>query len=84
MKDNRVYFLILVQVEKSETPFVKKKLMEPPDSRRIGEGPVSIQYFLKKKFQLIGAGVRDSCGKKLVEGDPVGERREGSRTARGK
>ncbi|TKH02616.1 hypothetical protein FC678_25755, partial [Peribacillus simplex] len=68
----------MVQGEKSETPFVEK-LMEPPDYRRIGEEPVSLQYFLKKKFQLIGAGVRDSCGEKRVEGDPAGERREGSR-----
>ncbi|MDQ7864836.1 hypothetical protein RCO48_38205 [Peribacillus frigoritolerans] len=28
--------------------------------------------------------VRDSCGKSVAKGDPAGERRGGSRTARGK
>ncbi|MEP9407746.1 hypothetical protein ABKP09_15630 [Peribacillus frigoritolerans] len=28
--------------------------------------------------------VRDSCGKSVAKGDPTGERRGGSRTARGK
>ncbi|MDQ7863498.1 hypothetical protein RCO48_28185 [Peribacillus frigoritolerans] len=34
---------------------------------------------------MIGAGVRDSCGKKRVSGEePTGESRGGSPTARGK
>ncbi|MFJ5748900.1 hypothetical protein ACIP97_10000 [Peribacillus frigoritolerans] len=33
---------------------------------------------------MIGAGVRDSSGKSVSRGDPAGESREGSRTARGK
>ncbi|MBT2618604.1 hypothetical protein J7I96_24965, partial [Bacillus sp. ISL-78] len=33
---------------------------------------------------LIGAGVRDSCGKCASRGDPAGESRGGSPTARGK
>ncbi|MFE3975057.1 hypothetical protein ACFX4L_22015, partial [Peribacillus sp. YIM B13482] len=31
-----------------------------------------------------GAGVRDSCGKSASRGDPAGESRGGSPTARGK
>ncbi|MGE8021691.1 hypothetical protein ACQKOM_22785 [Peribacillus frigoritolerans] len=35
--------------------------------------------------ELIGAGVRDSCGNTRPRGDPAGaKRRGGSRTARGK
>ncbi|AZV60237.1 hypothetical protein AM232_08245 [Bacillus sp. FJAT-21352] len=33
---------------------------------------------------MIGAGVRDSCGKSASRGDPAGESRGGSPTARGK
>ncbi|MED4689148.1 hypothetical protein P9593_10480, partial [Peribacillus frigoritolerans] len=36
------------------------------------------------KTKLIGAGVRDSCGKSASRGDPAGESRGGSPTARGK
>jgi hypothetical protein len=40
--------------------------------------------YLKGKTKLIGAGVRDSCGKSASRGDPAGESRGGSPTARGK
>ncbi|MFJ5749879.1 hypothetical protein ACIP97_15055 [Peribacillus frigoritolerans] len=33
---------------------------------------------------MIGAGVRDSCGKSASRGDPAGESRGGSPTAHGK
>ncbi|MBR8645629.1 hypothetical protein KEH51_21300 [[Brevibacterium] frigoritolerans] len=33
---------------------------------------------------MIGAGVRDSCGKSVSRGDPAGTSRGGSLTARGK
>ncbi|MDQ7860737.1 hypothetical protein RCO48_05575 [Peribacillus frigoritolerans] len=33
---------------------------------------------------MIGAGVRDSCGKSASQGRPAGESRRGSPTARGK
>ncbi|MDQ7863634.1 hypothetical protein RCO48_29105 [Peribacillus frigoritolerans] len=36
------------------------------------------------KTKLIGAGVRDSCGKSASQGRPAGESRGGSPTARGK
>ncbi|MFJ5747719.1 hypothetical protein ACIP97_03845 [Peribacillus frigoritolerans] len=42
-------------------------------------------FYIKVKTKLIGAGVRDSCGKSESRGDPAGARRRGgSRTARGK
>ncbi|CAH0191669.1 hypothetical protein SRABI133_01677 [Peribacillus simplex] len=41
-------------------------------------------FYLKGKTKLIGAGVRDSCGKSASRGDPAGESRGGSPTARGK
>jgi hypothetical protein len=41
-------------------------------------------FYLKGKTKLIGAGVRDSCGKSASRGDPAGESRGGSSTARGK
>ncbi|MFJ5747402.1 hypothetical protein ACIP97_02250 [Peribacillus frigoritolerans] len=41
-------------------------------------------FHLKGKTKLIGAGVRDSCGKSASRGDPAGESRGGSTTARGK
>ena len=40
--------------------------------------------YLKGKTKLIGAGVRDSCGQSASRGDPAGESRGGSPTARGK
>ncbi len=39
-------------------------------------------FYLKGKTKLIGAGVRDSCGKSASRGDPAGEGR--GPTARGK
>ena len=41
-------------------------------------------FHLKGKTKLVGAGVRDSCGKSASRGDPAGESRGGSPTARGK
>ena len=41
-------------------------------------------FHLKGKTKLIGAGVRDSCGKSASRGDPAGESRGGSPTTRGK
>jgi hypothetical protein len=41
-------------------------------------------FYLKGKTKLVGAGVRDSCGKSASRGDPAGESRGGSPTARGK
>jgi len=41
-------------------------------------------FYLKGKTKLIGAVVRDSCGKSGSRGDPAGESRGGSPTARGK
>ncbi len=40
--------------------------------------------FLSFKTKLIGAGVRDSCGKSVSRGDRAGASRGGSPTARGK
>ncbi len=41
-------------------------------------------FYIKGKTKLIGAGVRDSCGKSASRGDPAGESQGGSPTARGK
>ena len=41
-------------------------------------------FYLKGKTKLVGAGVRDSCGESASRGDPAGESRGGSPTARGK
>ncbi|MED4692070.1 hypothetical protein P9593_25825, partial [Peribacillus frigoritolerans] len=41
-------------------------------------------FYLKGKTKLFGGGVRDSCGKSASRGDPAGESRGGSPTARGK
>jgi hypothetical protein len=40
--------------------------------------------YLKGKTKLIGTGVRDFCGESASRGDPAGESRGGSPTARGK
>ncbi|AZV61129.1 hypothetical protein DOZ91_11200 [Peribacillus frigoritolerans] len=45
--------------------------MDPPVSRRIGEEPVSLQYFFLKKFQLIGTEGTRLLREKRVEGDPT-------------
>ncbi|MBX9956664.1 hypothetical protein H7T43_17385 [Peribacillus simplex] len=60
--------------------------MKSPDCRRIEEEePVSLQYFLKKKFQLIGMEGTRLLRESASKGDPAGaKRRGGSRTARGK
>jgi hypothetical protein len=41
-------------------------------------------FYLKGKTKLIGTEGRDSCGKSASRGDPAGEGRGGSPTARGK
>ncbi|WP_352921053.1 hypothetical protein [Peribacillus simplex] len=53
---------------------------QPLAERRLGRQSAERDF----KAKLIGADVRDSCGKSASTGDPAGVCRGGSRTARGK
>jgi len=76
MKNNLVYFIIMVRKESIPNPSGLFQI------RRKARFP--IVFLFKKHSSWLERKVRDSCGKSVSMGDPAGQRRGGSRTARGK